>query len=119
MRLKFNDENLIKILVEEIPEFSKSIVPEFSFSAYIVYGDFGIYLCEKILKKPQEIGVIEKAFEVLNKLILEGDDDIRQMLRVTTFEILTDNEQTIETAKKYLNNKALQIFLDVIKLIKG
>ncbi len=90
MRLKFNDEDLIKILIKEFSEFSKFIVPEFSFSAYIIYGDFGIYLSKKILKKPQEVEIIKKGFEVLNKLILEGDDEIIQMLRVTTFEILPE-----------------------------
>jgi hypothetical protein len=117
-RIKFNDEYLIGLLEEGIPEFGKSIVPEFRFSAYMIYGSFGTFLLENILHNPLSMSDVEKGFQILNDLILNGDDDIVQMLRVTTFEILTDDDRAIATAKMHLNDKALQIFLEVIKLLK-
>jgi hypothetical protein len=70
------------------------------------------------MKKEIKVELIERAFSFLNYLVENGDDKILQMLRVETFEILTDYDKTIESAKKYFNNAALKIFVDVVKLIK-
>lgn len=118
-KVNFNNETLIQILQEKIPEVSDFIFPEFLFSAYIIYGTFGTFLRDQIMKKENNLELIERSFAFLNYLIENGDERVLQMLRVETFEMLTDYDETIETAKKYLNDNALQIFLGVIKLIKG
>jgi hypothetical protein len=114
----FDNEQLIKILVENIPEFKELITPEFEFSAYIIFGDFGIFLRDKILERSDNEGLINRSFGLLNMLIEQGDEKIIQMLRVTTFEILTDNPQTIAISKQYLKGKAVDIFLQVITFLE-
>ena len=114
----FDNEQLIKILVENIPEFKELITPEFEFSAYIIFGDFGIFLRDKILEPSDNEGLINRSFGLLNMLIEKGDEKIIQMLRVTTFEILTDNPQTIAISKQYFKGKAVDIFLQVITFLE-
>lgn len=115
----FENDMLIKMLLDEVPEFKDSIIQESVFSAYLIYGDFGIFLRDKILGDPDNIEFLERAFGLLNKLIDVGDSKVIQMLRVTTFEILTDYSETIATTKLYLKGKALSLFLEVINFIKN
>jgi|LakMenEpi03Aug12_release.lakeMendotaPanAssembly.Ray.scaffolds.fasta_scaffold1441916_1 hypothetical protein len=118
-RIFFDNEQLVKILVENIPEFKGLISPEFEFSAYIIYGDFGIFLRDKIMERSDSEGFSNRSFGLINMLIEQGDEKIIQMLRVTTFEILTDYNETISASRKYLKGDALKVFLDVLAFIKG
>lgn len=115
--INFNDKILIEILLKEVPEFEKEIISEFNSSAYLVYGDFGIFLRDKLLENDPNMDLIKRSFDLLNKLVESGDDRILQMLKVTIFEILTDYEVSIEKSKFYLKGKALVIFSDVIKFL--
>jgi hypothetical protein len=117
--IKFNDELLIEMLLENIPEFKKNVISEFIFSSYLVFGDFGLFLTEEILNRVKNFDLIERAFNLLNRLGNDGDEKVIQMLRVTTFEILTDDNETIGTAMKYLKGNTLKIFLEVVVFIKG
>lgn len=118
--IEFNDELLIETLLENVPEFKKEVISEFSFSSYLIFGDFGIFLKEKIFNKVQDLDLIERAFDFLNKLGNDGDEKVIQMFRVTTLEILIDNNETIAMAKKYFKGNTLKIFLEVVAaIIKG
>jgi hypothetical protein len=116
-KIIFNDDLLIRTLIENIPEFEKEIEPEFIFSAYLIYGDFGIFLRDKIFDKVQGRYIVDKSFTFLNMLANEGDQKVSQMLRVTTFEILIDQTATIAIAKEKLKGKAYEVFLETLKLI--
>ena len=118
MKINFDDSTLIKMLQERIPEISDMIFPEFEFSAYINYGIFGSFLRDKIRKESSNLELIQRSFLFLNFLIENGDENILRMIRVETFEMLTDYDETIETTKKYLKGDALQIFFDVVKVLK-
>jgi len=118
-QISFNDEYLVNLLIEFIPEFKEEIISEFSFSSYIIYGDFGIFLADKILNSKSEIDLIQKCFDFLNNLIENGDEKTIQMLRVTTLEILVDRTETIEAAKIYFTLKSLEIFSEVIFFVTG
>lgn len=117
-KISFSDKDLIDILKEKIPEIEVLLFPEFDFSAYINYGTFGSFLRDKIIEEKDNAELINRSFAFLNFLIENGDEKILQMLRVETFEILTDYAKTIELTKQQLNEKALAIFLEVIKLLK-
>ena len=63
--------------------------------------------------------MIHRCFDFLNEIMEKGDEKVHQMVRVTTFEILTDQLPVMEEANKWLNGKALIIFLEVVKFIRG
>lgn len=117
-KISFNNEALIETLQTRIPEIKEFLYPEILFSAYICYGTFGSLLRDEIIRENKNKDLIERSFLFINYLIENGDKDVLTMLRVATFEILTDYEETIITAKKYLMGNALQIFLEVVKLLK-
>jgi hypothetical protein len=47
MKVKFNDEDLINMLLGKIPEVNGVVFPEFLFSSYIIYGAFGAFYATK------------------------------------------------------------------------
>lgn len=110
----FDENILINCLIDNIPEFEADIVEEFKFSAYIVYGDYGIFLKNKILGEPSQLTLIERAFKFINEIVDKGDEKTVEMFRVSTFEILSDRQETIDVAKKYLKGRALEVFSKMI-----
>lgn len=114
----FDDKELIDLLKERIPEIKQFIYPEMEFSAFIHFGSFGGFLRDQIMNDENNNELIEKSFGFLNNLFENGDERIKRMLRVETFEILTDFPKTIDVSKLYLTGQALESFIEVIKLIK-
>ncbi len=114
----FDDKMLINLLKERIPEIKQVIYPEMEFSAFIHFGLFGGFLRDEIMNDESNKELIERSFGFLNYLFENGDERIKRMLRVETFEILTDFPKTINVSKVYLKGQALENFIEVIKLIK-
>jgi hypothetical protein len=119
MQIIFENESLNRLLLASIQELEGFFYNEVEESAYLGYSDFGIFLRDKILEIPQNRDLITKSFQFLNLLVDKGDSEVVTMLRVTTFEILTDDPQVIAVAKQHLKDKALQVFLKVIEFMKG
>ena len=114
----FDDSMLISLLKEQIPEVKEFIYPEMEFSAFIHFGLFGSFLRDQIMNDESKKELIERSFSFLNSLFESGDERIKRMLRVETFEILTDFQKTIDFSKIYLKRQALDNFIDIIKLLK-
>lgn len=117
-RYSFDDNELINLLKDKIPEIKQFIYPEMEFSAFIHFGLFGGFLRDYIMKNEGKNELTVRSFEFINDLFENGDERIQTMLRVEAFELLTDFQKTIDTSKAYLKGKALENFIDVIKLIK-
>lgn len=113
----FDDKSLIILLKDHIPEVSDYIYPEIEFSAYLIFGAFGGFLQERVLKN-SESSIVIRSFSFLNRLIENGDPKVIQLLRVTTLEMLTDKKETIDCAKQYLSEKGFRLFQEVINYCK-
>lgn len=113
----FDDKILIDLLKKNVPEINQFIFQEMEFSAFMHFGLFGGFLRDQIMNNNTN-ELIERSFDFINNLFENGDDRIKQMLQVETFEILTDFPKTMDASKNFLKKNALEKFIDVIKLIK-
>ena len=96
--IDFDDEKLVMLLKNKIPEIEDYLFIEFEFSVYIAYGTLGTFMRDKINELSNNndlLDVIVRSFTFLNFLVENGDNRVIQMLRVETFEVLTDSDAVL------------------------
>lgn len=118
---KYNDinddltmEKIINLLKEQIPEFWKMRTIEDSNEAYVVYGDFAIWLANQINNKIN-IEAIKRSCELIEKLVESGNEEILNLVEISILEILVDELKNHKEAKKYFNKQVSDLLEKVYK----
>jgi len=108
-----NVDFFLKRILKEFPEFTKEMNPDIY--AYDIFGDFGIYIRNKIDSNSiSEIDLV-RIFNFLNEMGESEDDKVQNLLTVGVLEILTDSQTAMKIAKQHLKNKALKNLISIYK----
>ena len=104
-------ENLIKILFKNFDDFRESCHYEPSeIIPYNVFGDFAIYIQEKLLDGKLTRDETKKAYELFNHMASSADKEVQNILVVEVFEIFSDNKETVILTRNNLNQQGLDLF---------
>jgi hypothetical protein len=78
----------------------------------LVFGDFGLFLRDRIMSNGSSDELVRKAFKFLDTTF-EGstDIDLQNLLQVGVFEPLCDRQETVSTALSSLTGEARASFL--------
>ncbi|OJW13189.1 hypothetical protein [Mucilaginibacter sp. 44-25] len=111
------NSELLNELYSYIPEFAKvvhsQLDKEFWDNHYLVFGRFGSMLSLWILKKADD-DLINRCYEYINRLFFNPNTEVYQLISVTVFEVLTDNDQLISFTKNKLTGNALLSYNEVL-----
>lgn len=100
-------EKVISTLLTECPEFAKSV--DLSEGAYVILGDFAIFLRNGIERKALQPDELGRCFSFLNKMGESDDLEVHNLLVVGVLEILTDTDDSLAIAKQYLKGHSLKL----------
>lgn len=130
-------DELVKLLYQKVPEFSRVSSHEYDDLKYNVYGDFGLFLSLLIdynLKKRNELSssfdldgsliddinrenAIESGFNYINYLCdKHQDEEILNVIQTSVFDIMINNIDNNENIIKNLRGTAVDIFNEYVKL---
>lgn len=107
-------DTAVKILLERIPEFRAARVQQDDSLPYVVFGDFAIFLRNRISAGMTSDSVTVAAFDLLNDMVISSDSDVVNLVVVGVFEILADRADCIKVARQLLSRKARGLFEDVL-----
>ncbi|MEP3277051.1 MAG: hypothetical protein ABJN26_06225 [Stappiaceae bacterium] len=90
---KFLYENIVEILLERFPEFSRSehYDKQDHDLPYAVWSGFGTFIANHIHSVPEHQlesdTLVVKLFEFANELMSDGDDDVQTIVVIELFEM--------------------------------
>jgi len=105
-------EKVIPFIRSEFPCFDN--IADMDEGIYSALGDFAIYLRNGISNKTLTDSDLRKAFKVLNKMGRAEDLEVKNLLVVGIFEILTDNDEVTEVVKCSLEGESGELFERVL-----
>ncbi len=112
------NQNIVKKLFKIIPEFEMYArnTDEDIDLPYMVFGALATYIKELADKKDEIL--LKSCFDLLDSLINSGDSSAYDLVMTGTFELLSDSEDGISIAQKYLVGKSLDAFNIVVEAFK-
>ena len=106
---KYAYKDVIAILLEHFPEFTETenfkhgVFPEI---AYSVWGAFGQYITDYMLKLPaSELDsdeLVARTFDLANELLDSGDDETQTIVVIELFENFYSYRKTLNLARRKL-----------------
>ncbi|MEZ5355748.1 MAG: hypothetical protein R2762_24195 [Bryobacteraceae bacterium] len=98
--------DLVRVLLDRIPEFRSHLDEADLDLPYIVFGFFAEYLIGLPVGDP----TLDCAVGFLNELAESGDPDLENLVQVAVFESLAGDERSARV-KHRLRDKATKLFL--------
>lgn len=120
MTIRF--ENSVEALLERVPAFADARAHDSSFISYmdpepyLVFGDFGRFLKDLIVREPQTAGerkTLAEALGVIEDMANSTDVEVLNLVVVCVFETLTGYPKAVTFAQQHLSGKALDLFMRV------
>jgi hypothetical protein len=109
-------DSIVHTLLERVPEFRTVRVQQDDSLPHVVFGDFAIFLRDRISAGMTSDSVTAEAFKLLNEMATSSDSEVANLLIVSVFEILADRAACIETARRFLVGKARDLFEEVVAI---
>lgn len=118
-----NRETLIKYFLNNFPEYRDAFEQHLEdYNEILIHVFFGDTINERlieVLEKDKENNKeIEKIFKFLEKMALDGDLDVKEVLIVTILERLGDDKNLLKKSYKYMG-KNTKIASDDIERFWG
>ncbi len=101
-------------LLERVPELASAhdVDPELP---YAVFGDFGIFLCERARERPKNDELVRRCFAFIDEVAASDDDEVLNILVTGTLEVVSDDDECSELAKQTLGPAAVALLQRVEK----
>jgi len=95
------DQRIVELLAQ-VPELEQwgEIDRELP---YVAFGDFALFLCEQARSGNENRGLLTRAFDVVNTMADSDDPEVLNLLVVAMLEVIADDEQGAEMARRWLN----------------
>lgn len=108
-------DQAVKALLDTLPEFASTDAEWSPNLPYDVYGEFALYISgltrEPIADRRSEL---KRAFDFINLLSEEGDDQVQNLVQVAILEILTDYRESVAAARALLSPRPLEWFEEML-----
>jgi hypothetical protein len=104
--------NIVKYLLQEVPEFSKSYNYDSSDGEYLVFAEFGRFLTEQMERG--NMYALKQSFDFINNRVILPDYEVKNLFDIQIFELLLEKDFYIEVAKEHLIGEALERFIGMV-----
>ncbi len=112
MTIQLHPEEIISFIRTEFPLFD-SIV-DTNEGMYDVLGNFAIFLRNGISENSLSDIELKQVFKVMNTMGSAKELEVKNLLVVGIFEILTDVDKVVEVVKSGLEGEAAELFQRVL-----
>jgi hypothetical protein len=105
-----NREKLTEYFLNNFPEYKASLNEHLKdYGELLAHVFFGDTICVKLMELlkggTENEEEIKKIFMLLEKMAVEGDIDIKEVLQVSILEVLGDDKKLLEKSFKYMGEK--------------
>ncbi|RXJ04372.1 hypothetical protein DS745_03025 [Anaerobacillus alkaliphilus] len=105
-----NREKLTEYFLKNFPEYEATLKEHLDdygeLLAHVFYGDtICVKLIELLKDDTDNEEEIKKIFLLLEKMAVEGDIDVKEVLQVSILEVLGDDKDLLEKSYKYMGDK--------------
>lgn len=110
-------ENIAAELLVRVPSFARvrerspSFISYRDDRAYLVFGDFGRFLQERMSQPTGDESTLRASFDLLDEMLTSADVELVNLAQVGVFEQLVDDPAKLRKAKQYLSDNA-KVVLD-------
>lgn len=104
--------NILAVLGERFPKMRLDYDPDGG--VYDVLGDLAIHLRDGLDAGRLDEAVLSAAIELFNEMAESEDVEVKNLLVVGIFEMLTDSDATIAAMKRHLGVTANELFERVL-----
>lgn len=99
-----NYSNVVSHLFRRLPEFVQYEPAPEPDLPHDVFGSFALFICEA-MSKGASVDLVERAFGLLSDMASSSDEDVRNLLVVSVFEVIADNESCRDAAMRHLSDE--------------
>lgn len=114
MNYKYNKENIVNDLVSKFPEIKGLFENDYFDSPFSLSGVFVRDFLFKLDKK-SDLPKIELFFKCMNDYVEFGDDFVKSLVFTGFFEEVSQEEEMLDLAKKYLSTEGKEAMNDSLK----
>ncbi|WP_078410737.1 DUF7674 family protein [Priestia abyssalis] len=100
-----DEKNIAKIFIEHFEEYKPILQEHIDFNGeilnHVFFGECNDHFI-KLIEEEKEISKIELLFDFFERMAIQGDDYVKELLSVTILEKLGDSKSVLKTAYKYM-----------------
>lgn len=98
-------KELAKLFTENFKEYKPLLQEHIEFNGeilnHVFFGEFNDDFIE-LIEKEKEVTKIKQLFNFLEQMATRGDEDVKDLLRVTILAGLGDSRELLQSAYKYM-----------------
>jgi hypothetical protein len=110
--------NVVSQLRRSVPEIFASEELFYEDLPHDVFGSLGLALCQW-LRQPSQVDVVRRTTRLLCKMAESDNDDIVNLLEVSVFEVICDDEECCAMLQEQLSPTASNMLRTVCRRLHG